>query len=424
MKVTKIFVVAASCMALTSCFKDELPNMECDIQKAVVHVGNPEAIFYQLSDTIAPINPDFGSSTIQFQNVRKAAAAKLYLAPEFTISEGAMMFPPSGMLRDFSNDTTQIYFVVAEDTKENYPAPRDLSDVASVVAYMQKLAVAAAAGEHIRPYYVQFKTATHIVSDTLKYDFENYFLETQARKYYEWSDPYEDGTARTVPNWATANKGFSTARGSASPEEYPTVPAIGEGVDGTDGVKLETSNTGSFGKLFNMPLAAGNLFLGTFDFSVALTKTLQATRFGDNSTLEKKPVKFTGYYKYAPGPQMTDAKGNNIDGTDVPAIYCVVYKNHNADGSSFVLNGETVDSDTEHIIARAQITDWEYNTSDYVYFELDFNWTQEFDETLLAQKGYSFAIVCSSSSKGATYTGALGSKLYVDKFRLVLESEE
>ena len=424
MKVIKIIVATASCLAMSSCIKDELPNMECDIQKAVVHVGNPEAIFYQLSDTIAPINSDFGSSTIQFQNVRKAAANQLYLAPVFTISEGAMMFPSSGTLRDFSNDTTQIYFVVAEDIKDNYLPPPDMTDASQVLAYLQKLSAGAIAGEHIRPYYVQFKTATHIVSDTLKYDFENYYLETQSKKYYEWSDPYEDGSERSVPNWATANKGFSTARGSAAPTEYPTVPAVGQGVDGTDGVKLETSSTGSFGKLFNMPLAAGNLFLGTFDFSVALTKTLHATRFGENSTLEKKPVKFTGYYRYEPGAQMTDSKGNNLDGTDMPAIYCVVYKNHDADGTSFVLNGETVESDTEHIIAKAEITNWEYNTSDYVYFELDFNWTQEFDEELLAQKGYNFSIVCSSSSKGATYTGALGSKLYVDKFRVVLESEE
>ena len=429
---------------LHSCIKDELPNMECDIRQAWVSVQTPTDIFYQVSDTLAPINSDFGSSIIQFQNVRKAASAQLVLAPKFTISDGAIMFPPSGTPRDFSNDTTQVYFVVAEDIKDKYPIPEDKTQWGT---YLQNLAYAASTfyyteddaevqsglkkvgevkkpGEHIRPYYVQFKSVTHIVSDTIKYDFEHYFLETQASKYYEWSDPYEDGTQRTVPNWATANKGFSTARGTAKPEEYPTVPAPGEGMDGTAGVKLETSSTGSFGKLFNMPLAAGNLFIGTFDFSVALTHTLWATHFGENSTLDKKPVKFTGYYKYTAGSQMTNAKGENIDGTDVPAIYCVVYKNHDVNGNSVVLNGETVDTDTEYIVAKAEVKDWKYDTSDYVPFELDFTWYQTFDENLLANKGYNFAIVCSSSKEGATYTGALGSKLYVDKFRLIMTSEE
>ena len=398
--------------------------MECDIRQAWVSVQTPTDIFYQVSDTLAPINSDFGSSIIQFQNVRKAASAQLVLAPKFTISDGAIMFPPSGTPRNFSNDTTQVYFVVAEDIKDNYPMPADLTDQATVGQYMLQLAAGAKAGEHIRPYYVQFKSVTHTVSDTIKYDFEHYFLETQASKYYEWSDPYEDGTQRTVPNWATANKGFSTARGTAKPEEYPTVPAPGEGMDGSAGVKLETSSTGSFGKLFNMPLAAGNLFIGTFDFSVALTHTLWATHFGENSTLDKKPVKFTGYYKYTAGSQMTNAKGENIDGTDVPAIYCVVYKNHDVNGNSVVLNGETVDTDTEYIVAKAEVKDWKYDTSDYVPFELDFTWYQTFDENLLANKGYNFAIVCSSSKEGATYTGALGSKLYVDKFRLIMTSEE
>jgi len=425
MKVTKIIAgTMLACLVLNSCIKDELPNQECDIRQAMVHVQNPEAVFYQIGDTIAPINQDFGSSTIQFQNVKKAASSQLYLAPVFTISEGAAIFPPSGITRDFSNDTTQVYFVIAEDTKAKYPMPTDLTNQLAVGNYMQQLALGAKSGEHIRPYYVQFKSVTHLVSDTICYDFENYFLETQAKKYYEWSDLYEDGTVRTVPNWATANKGFSTARGTAKPEEYPTVPAVGQGVDGTDGVKLETSSTGSFGKLFNMPLAAGNLFLGTFDFSVALTHTLQATHFGENNALDKKPVKLTGFYRYEPGPQMTNSKGEKIDGTDVPAIYCLVYKNHDENGNSIILNGEDVDAEPKALVARADMKDWKYNTSDYQYFEITFDWKQPLDPTLLAQKGYNFAIVCSSSKDGATYSGALGSKLYVDKFRLIFETEE
>lgn len=419
-----IFAVT-SCLAFHSCIKNELPNMECDITKAMVHAQHPQEIFYQVSDTLARINSDYGSGIIQFQNVKKAASSKLLLAPVFEISEGAAIFPPNGMTRDFSNDSTQVYFVIAEDTKDKYSIPATLAEFkTSDIGLTQKLVAGATAGEHIRPYYIQFKSTTTVHVDTLNFDFEHYYLESQAKQFYEWSDPYEDGMARTVSNWATANKGFGTARSMAKPEEYPTTPAVGEGVNGSTGVKLETLSTGSFGKLFNMPLAAGNLFLGTFDMSVALTKTLQATHFGENCVLEKKPIKFSGYYHYTPGQQMTNSKGENIDGTDTPAIYCVVYKNHDSNGNVFILNGENVDTDTEHVVARAEVKDWQYNTDGYVYFELSFNWTKEFSETVLEQKGYNYAIVCSSSKEGATYTGALGSKLYVDDFKLVMEKEE
>ena len=44
---------------LTSCFKDEPLNAECDIEQAYIHVDNPTDIFYQASDTLADINLDF-----------------------------------------------------------------------------------------------------------------------------------------------------------------------------------------------------------------------------------------------------------------------------------------------------------------------------------------------------------------------------
>jgi hypothetical protein len=284
---------------------------------------------------------------------------------------------------------------------------------------MQQLVQYAKAGRHIRPYQVKFSENLIDMSDVIDYDFEHYYLETQSQKYYEWSDPF-NGEKRTVPNWATANKGFSTARGSASPEEYPTVPVPTGGVDGGAYVRLTTCSTGEFGELFKMPLAAGNLFIGTFDFSVALTNTLQATRFGDNSILGRKPLRFTGYYQFAPGAQMTNQDGEEIPGTDQPAIYCVVYRNHDAAGHSVVLHGDDVE-DSPLAVGRAELKNWQMGLNGWVKFDLPFVWTEEIDPTLLKNHGYNFAIVCSSSKDGASYSGAQGSTLLVDKFRLEFE---
>lgn len=44
--------------------------------------------------------------------------------------------------------------------------------------------------------------------------------------------------------------------------------------------EIRDKNTGSFGAGVNMPIAAGNLFIGKFDVSNALADALRATQFG------------------------------------------------------------------------------------------------------------------------------------------------
>ena len=50
-----------------------------------------------------------------------------------------------------------------------------------------------------------------------------------------------------------------------------------------------------------MPIAAGNLFIGSFDMLNASTNPLSATRFG--TPFYNKPLRLTGYYKYKAGEQ-------------------------------------------------------------------------------------------------------------------------
>lgn len=412
-----IATLALAYLALTSCLKDEAPNGECDIISASAGVADPKTTFFQLSDTLAPINADFLASVIQFQRVTPWADLTA-AAPTFTISDGATLFPPSGTVRDFSNDTTQVYFVIAEDEQTLF---RELSSNGRPIE--PQLIEASKAGRHIRTYGVQYKHTETEPADIVEYDFEHYFLEPKKGKYYEWSDPFADGTSRAVANWATANVAFATARGSAKPEEYPTIPLQGKGIDGTDCVKLTTCDTGSFGHMFGMPLAAGNMFLGTFNMAIALTNTMKATRMGENSTLERKPLRLTGFYKFRPGAQMQDPKGNPCDGEDKPAIYSLVFRNHDESGAPVVIFGDEVYS-SPYIVGRADVTEWQKNTTEWVPFSLEFQWREPLDPALLASKGYSYTIVLSSSKDGASFSGAIGSELLVDGMRLYFETEK
>ena len=381
MSYNKILLIPALCLTLSSCFEDEPANAEADIEQAYVHVDNPTDIFYNATDTLIDVLSD--TETISF-TVRRTADLTA-MAPMFVITEGATIEPESGTVRDFSNGGLT-YTVTSED------------------------------GQWQRTYTVSFDYATVTANDTVHYDFENYYLDSSS-KYYVWSDLDEDGNE--LNNWATGNPGFQLSRGSAEPEEYPTVP-IEDGYDGAC-VKLETRSTGSFGEMVNKRLAAGNLFLGSFDVSLALIETMQATCFG--LPFDRIPIRFTGYYKYQHGDTFQDEDGNVVDDTeDAGRIYAVFYRNHDDDNNSVVLHGDDARTN-ENIVGKAdmgQVAD----VSEWTYFDIEFEFSEDIDEELLAEQGYNLALIFSSSENGAAYYGAVGSTLYLDKVSIICSDTE
>ena len=91
-----ILLLAPLCLA--SCFKDEAPNTEADIEHVAVSVGDPLKTFFQLSDTAQTV--PFSDSTITFR-VRSHADITA-LAPTLRLTEGATVSPASGTVHDFS----------------------------------------------------------------------------------------------------------------------------------------------------------------------------------------------------------------------------------------------------------------------------------------------------------------------------------
>ena len=81
---------------------------------------------------------------------------------------------------------------------------------------------------------------------------------------------------------------------SKLPTDYPTVQVAGGYKDKC--VKLETKDTGSFGAMVKMYIAAGNLFIGAFDLANALKDAPKATTFGFQ--FYKRPKTLKGYYKF------------------------------------------------------------------------------------------------------------------------------
>ena len=372
------YYIVTLTMMLTSCIKDEPQNTECDILEAWVEGDNLAQHFFQNTDMrIRDVSSGTEQLTFTIRNHASLPAMPVY----FKLSSGAVVSPASGSEQDFSNGPVT-YIVTSED------------------------------GQWHRTYQVDFREASLPSSS---YDFEDFELSSNG-KYYVWYDAGNDGAVDRI--WASGNEGFMIANSNADAKDYPTVPDE----NGFDGycVRLTTRATGSWGKAFKKPIAAGNLFLGAFDSKYALTNTLKTTLMGIPYT--KEPVKVTGYYKYSPGGVFTDKDSREVpDRIDEPSIYSVLYLNHDEQGNEVMLHGDDVLT-SPYIVRTTQVESLPA-TSEWQPFELSFKGTIPIDADLLANRGYNLALVFSSSKTGDTFEGAVGSTLYIDKVKITFQTE-
>lgn len=368
----------------TSCIKDEPLNSECDIEVCKVHHEASDTIFYALSDTLQKVSSV--DTVINFYTRSRINPQDLsQVRVTFDLTPGATITPASGSVQDFSQGGV-VYTVVSEDKLWS------------------------------RTYKVRFLPRAVLNPD---FDFENVELEQPRERFYIWF-AYDQNQKRQ-DLWATGNSGFALSRSSAKPHEYPSV-MLEQGVSGK-GVKLETCSTGAFGAMVNMRIAAGNLFLGSFDTQNALTNAMKATRFG--VPVNRKPVRFTGYYKFQPGEKFQDRYGIEVPGrVDAPDAYAVLYKNTDENGLPVTLYGDDVLTN-ENIVAIARVPEFKVtgisDTSNWEYFDLPLEYKQELDMVRLSNLGYNLAVVFTSSIEGATFCGAVGSTLLIDESAIIYE---
>lgn len=381
----QVAALSLCCLSLTSCFKEEPLNNEADIEQAYIHVDNPTDLFFHASDTL--VNVLSTENTVTFK-IRLGSDCSS-LSPYFKLTEGATISPENGSTHDFSDEPV-LYTVTSQDKQWQ------------------------------RTYKVMFMEDERTIGDTIKYDFENFKLNeaevlADAGRYYEWYDTNTKG--QEIKNWVSGNEGFALTS-EAGPYEFPTVPT--EGYDG-QGVKLTTLDTGELGAMVGKPLAAGNLFIGKFEGESALLDAMKATQFG--KPFDRKPVIFKGMYKYTAGKNFQDENQNIIEGRkDKASIYAVLYKNHDDAGNPIVLYGDNVRTSPQ-IVAFADIKNVE-ETDQWTEFETVFDYYQDIDLKTLEDRGYSLAIVFSSSEDGASFRGAIGSTLCIDQVRIICAKTE
>lgn len=365
MKFVYGMVCLSLCMMQIACIKGEAPNAEADIVACTV----PADILRR--------SPVIENSRVTVM-VREGTDLTR-IAPEFELTPGATIAPASGTVRDFS--TSQDYTVTSEDGN-----------------WSKKYEVSFVIGEIPTEYHFE-----HVMSDE-KYGYDI---------FYEIDSVFQLGSG---------NAGFALTGTATGSESYPT-SSTADGYIGK-GVKLVTRESGSFGAMVGMPIAAGNLFLGTFDVESALTNALKALQLGWPFRYE--PLYVSGYYKYQAG---TDFQVDGVvvpDSVDTWDVYAVFYE---VTEEEPMLTAEIVNDNFTHpnIISVALLPDsMRVEASEWTRFEIPFE-TKEgkvIDQDKLEEYGYNVAIVAASSRWGNYFRGAPGSTLYLDELELIYRKEE
>lgn len=370
-----LLLAGATCV---SCIREEALNTEADIESCT------------LADDVLNRDPVIENEKVTLY--LKKTADLSALAPEFTLTPGATISPASGTTLNFSSP--QYYEVTSED------------------------------GQWKKQYKVE-ATNTYLIPSS--FDFENVRTKKTAKGEYQIF--YEkDISGKEIIEWASGNSGYALTGAGSGADTYPTYQS-NTGKDGNGKcLALTTRITGKYGADMNMPIAAGNLFLGTFEVLNALTNPLKATKFGIPT--DAVPSSMQGYYKYQAGETFYELDESRPDKLkpipgkrDIFNIYAVFYES--TEDMKTLDGTNALAEDNPNILAVAQITNAK-ETDEWTEFDLPFVFRpgKTVDPDKLSEGKYSLAVVFSSSIDGDHFSGAPGSTLCVDEVTMEYRDEE
>ena len=366
MKIKSVIAGIMLCLAVTSCIQNEALNVEAaidgcsgsDIQQCLI---------------------DPNEFTVQLYASRAADPSKINI--NFNLPAGASIVPVQRFTEDgintynFKDENPRLFKVTSEDGA--------FSAIYTIRLWQTEM--------------------------PFTYDFETLSSDNPYHKFTE--DNPSSGTIIRRLELASGNPGFELTKMAKAPDGYPTVQVNG-GVDGGKCVKLETKDTGSFGSMVKMYIAAGNLFIGSFEVGQALSgNAMKATHFG--FPFFYYPLRLEGWYKYKAGPTFS-SKGKPVEGRkDECDIYGVLYE---TDDNVQFLDGST-SLNSPNIVALARNIKELPETDIWKQFNFKFEPQngKSIDPDKLGKGIYKLAIVFSFSVDGAKFEGAVGSTLYIDK---------
>ena len=174
-----------------------------------------------------------------------------------------------------------------------------------------------------------------------------------------------------------------------------------------------TRSTGWLGSIFGNPIAAGNLFLGTF--SLNISNTLKSTRFGIPYNYDKAPKAITGYFKYTAGSTFSKKIASTLT-KDTWNAYAILFEKTS---SNNYITGDHNFADAR-MVSVAKLKDKDRKeTNQWTKFEIPFEFMN--GKTFDPNKEYMYTIVFTSSIEGDKFNGAVGSTLDIDEIQIITE---
>ena len=308
MRKIKIWGLLFHCvLAIQSCIKDAPLNPEADIET-----------FEILPDQLTgDVFIDQINRTITLNLTKEAYENGV--SPTLMLSAGASVSPASGTL--IMLDGEDIHYEVTS-----------------------------ASGENKKTYTVKVLNVGN-----WSFDFENW--QTHPTDMYGF--PVEENG---VQLWSSGNPGVALSGVPARPDAYPT-RSTSDGYLGTRAAEMVTIKGTVLSEFIGIRLFAGSLFLGNFNASQALLNPLAATEFGEPYI--GLPDRFTGYYKYAAGPEFINREGQVQPGVkDQCTIYAVLYSGTTRLNASNIMT-------SDRVIARAELPDGS-DKADFTKFDIPF----------------------------------------------------
>lgn len=335
---------------LQACIKDEPVNPEADIET------------FSIDQQLLTGNIFIDQANRKVFLYLKPDAYRSGVAPRLTLSSGATVTPASGDSIHFNGPDHPRYTVTS------------------------------ASGANKKTYTVEVVTVGQ-----WHWSFETWALNDKDK----YQHPVEPDGAEV---WSSGNPGIAFSGVPKDPRAYP-LRSTTDSKDGTMAAELVTMKGTTLSELVGIKLFAGSLFVGIFDAQNAFVAPLKATQFGQPFSGSAR--RFTGYYKYTPGPVYQDKSGNPVPGmTDSCAIYAVLYS------GTTRLDATNIHT-SDRIIARAYLPDGSARNN-FTRFDIPFNYVPG-----KQPKGdMMMAVVASSSINGDSYKGAVGSRLVVDSLRI------
>ena len=370
MKIVHLIVCLGVGWSSVSCIKDEALNAEADIISCSVPAD------------ILKREPIIENDKVTL--MVKADVDLLHQAPEFELTPGATISPASGTERSFVKP--QYYLVTSQD----------------------------------KQWTKKYEVSYVIAGISTEYHFEDVRSVKSGKYVYDVFFDTDSATGNMI-DWASGNVGFvMTGKGSDDPSSFPT-SSTSDGYIGK-GAKLVTMETGSFGAMFGMPIAAGNLFMGTF--KVNLGDALKSLNLG--MPFAHVPTYLKGYYKYKAGEYFQDG-GKVVPGKkDTWDLYAVFYE---VTDEVKTLDGTIVEDNFTHpnIVSVALLDEKDRIETDKwteIYIPFVMKSGKVIDKNKLKNGGYNVSIVASSSKDGNYFRGAPGSTLFIDELELIYVTDE